>query len=410
MNFLFKHGEKVAAGVTGAILAGFCAWAYGMPHQEEAAAVSNFESSIQPDSARYRREHADRRGALDAPDTSGSWATLATARPPGPWTSAFRTAVTVRELYVEPRISTLRAWVLPPAKVDRVVADGSGIRIDFTAAPPKLADPIKDNKGNVVQEQLAAELVGWVVERSEGKEGPWSPLKAGTFTLGEEEAAGRKAWRLKDTGVDPKTRYAYRLKPVGRPAGDNVGPVLPPDFGAPIEVTMVETRRWTISSMTTFPDGRVLIGLHVTAYDRSLGREVLGKLTHVAGDRIGVTQVDDREVSAHPAWDPANPTRPVKDASGRQAKVDFTAGARIVKIEVVDLKTETQSCRMEFGADAVKLCKGVETKTEVLNRTQHVLIVDDRQVEQHWWKSTGPWSNDMPARQGFLCPKHAAAK
>lgn len=419
-GFLFKHGEKVAAGVAGAVLAGFCGWAYAMPHDEEAiTAISEFDSSIQPDSAKYQKEHGEKLNQLAAPETAGSWQSLASAKPVGPWTSAFKTSVTITERTEEAKVDAKQYWLLPAVQFGEAFVDHSGVRIDFSVTAPKLAPPQKDNKGRTVMEQLAAEVTGWVVERAvldaKTKEGPWTVLEEGeTFKISEEEVgekpAVKKVWRIKDTGITPKTLYAYRLKPVGNPTIKG-GVVVDVEFSAPKEARTVGDFRWVINALQNAKDGRVQIGLHVYKYERALDREVLGKLNHFEGDTIGVHLIDDitgEKVKVHPAYDPAKSGSPIKDPSGKPAKVDFDTGAKIVKIETIDLETEYQVCKIEIDqTTGAKDCKGVETKTEVFKATTHVLIVDDEKTEQHWWKSASKWTNEKPAKKGTMCPEHA---
>lgn len=276
-----------------------------------------------------------------------------------------------------------RTAVLPTARIDKLYVDQSGVLMEFSSVP-----------GTLLDGQQAAVPGGWVAERctldAAGIPGPWSVLGGGTLTISEERVG---AWRLKDAGIAPKTRYRYRLKAAS--------PVSDAKYSAPVDVRTLGDFRWKISHITPRND-RVEIGLMVFKYERRMGREVLGRFSHREGDTIGVS---GEEGNLHPAWDASNPGRPIKDGF-RQARLDFNTGARIVRIETLDVEIEVSRCRFEIAAAGWQ-CLGVETRPELFKGVHHVVIADDEKVQQDWWKITSRWTTGKSNRKGLMCPEHA---
>jgi hypothetical protein len=416
-DFFFKHGEKVAVGVSAAILAATLGWQYGMDHdQEPIVAAGRATEALAPKSEKYQKEHADRAAALASAETAGAWKSMTSAKPIHPWASTFKTDIKVRERTEVRKVEAKEIWLLPGVKLGDVAVDHSGVRIDFEIIPPKTTS-------TQTEVEAPANLTGWEIQRRRlaskpgDKDGEWEPLDATGYKISQEKVGEGPAQKLvnrfKDTSIAPKTKYAYRFKPVGAPTKED-GYVQPVDFSEPKEAPKTAGEfRWTINSFMPNPDGKAEVGIYVYKYDRTLNNELLGKLHHLEGDRIGVYVEDailKKYKRVHRAYDATTPGKALVDANRRPVEVDFDTGARVTKLETVDVESSYKVCKTSFDATGIKKCDGTETKSQLFKAVNHVVIVDDEGVEEHWWKGLRGWSHDKPAQADQLCVEHGGVE
>ena len=387
-SFLFRHGEKLALAITIVILGGSGVWATLLQGPDPSLAdAARAEAALRrnPDNI-YKKQHEAYAAVVAARQPAEEWSRLARAEPINSWAGNFRTQITLsRRPASAPRSRTV--WIVPTPTLIEAVPGPTGvtIRLRMIAAQPD-------------SPRRAAEVTGFELQRKKlsATEADWVVLDS-IVPKQEKETF----WSLLDTQIEPKTRYAYRLRVLAR----TKEPVPRDHNGRFSNIAEVRTRgdfAWKITSLWTFRDGP-RVGITITKFDRSINREVYSTFMHAEGDRLGVDTIK----KGHRAYyKNSKPRKRVVDANRVPILVDFDTGATLVKVEPsVKLVLRWNDCDPVLLPAGGWICAGPKIKERTVPAA-HVLIVDDGGREQNWWKATRTWRLEKPTIADTLCAEH----
>ena len=401
-TLIFKHGEKMALGLTVALLAGYSAWGFVLQGEDESLANSDeAKQAMKRETSRYSNEHAVFSQAAEARRTPEEWMQLVKADPIYDMAGNYRTDVRIERLNkaADPTVGRPeKDWVVPDITLTTAAAELTGVTLDFeleeivevtTGLNQRLRADISDwSNWELQRKTLADDDAEWITLRFGEKEED-KQLEPGKFTLLQEEIGEgddkKVIWRVQDPHIKPKTRYAYRLRAIGM----SRTPTPTKYVGRYSNTKEVRTRgdfRWEIKGVWSSRDGRSQVQVFIYKFDRTLGHEVFIKLPHFEGDQIGGVEITDLPPTfnfTHKARDPKTDL-PILDKNKRFVMVDFKTGATITKVEHVKSPTRWRFCTVEFSADGSPTCTKCEVKSEPYE-SNHVVIKDDEGYIQEWW-------------------------
>lgn len=415
-SLIFKHGEKMALGLTVAILAGYSAWGFVLQGEDESLANSeDAKQAMKRKTTRYSNEHAIGSQAAEARRTAEEWNMLVKADPIYAMAGNYPTDVQIKERKAaDPTVRrTEKDWLVPDITLTNVAAELTGVTLDFeleevvevtTGLNQRLKADISDwSNWELQRKTLADDDAEWITLKFGEKEED-KPLEPGKFALLREEIGEGEdkevVWRVQDPHIKPKTRYAYRLRAIGLSKTTT-----PTKYAGRYSNTKeVRTRgdfRWEVRGVMTARNGRPQVQMFIYKFDRTLGHEVFIRLPHFEADQIGGVMITDLPPTfkfTHKARDPKT-NRPVLDKNKRPIMVDFKTGATITKVEHVDKPTRWRSCTVVFAADGTPTCTGCNVKSEPY-KGNHVVIKDDEGYIQEWW------SPKRIEKKDDVCPDH----
>lgn len=403
-GFMFKHGEKLGLGVAGAVLVGFAAYAFGLSHDEEILNEANSAlDQVDLKSNEYEVKKSGYEARADARATTQEWKDLTTASAMPAWAGNYPTAVTVNERDKPVTPTTTTSWLIADIKFTQTKVDLTGVTIEYEETTV-----VEDLAGT--NQKKAAAVTGYELQRktlSGPKAGDWETLETGAYEIGAategEGETARSFLRVKDPTIDPKTKYAYRIRIVGESKDARKDPVLS-RFSNEKEVRTRGDFSWEPKTIVVLQDGRPQIGFWVTKFDRKYNKELLLRMNHFEGDMIGVEVKDDLTGETNSMFrpkDPKNPSKAALDENGKPiGPIDFRTGAVIKKVEIiVDRKLIKRVCdRVSEGG--VLVCKG-SRELEVPYSGKLVVITDDEGVDQDWYFPA------LPAIKDDVCEEHA---
>lgn len=395
-GFLFKHGEKLGLGLAGAILAGFAGYAYGIAHDQETIddAESTLKALDKPTDV-YRAKKEGYEADAMARATTQEWSDLASASAMPDWAGNYPTKIEVkeREKVVTPTTST--AWAVPDITFTQTRVDLTGVTIEY-----ELGEIREVTTGTNLKK--AADITGYEFQRktlSGPKAGDWETLEDGNYEIGDvtegEGESARTFTRVKDRTIDPKTKYAYRIRVLGESKDARKDKLI----GRLSNEKEVRTRgdfSWEPEGITQIGDAPPQVRMVIYKFDRKYNRELMLRIPHLEGDRIGVIVKDDitNEIqTTHTARDPKTNKTALGDDGKRLPPIDFNTGAVLKTVEAIEKDLIKRVCDVKVD------CPGFR-EVPVPYKGNHVVITDDEGVDQEWW------SPSLPAIKDDVCEQH----
>ena len=402
-GFMMKHGEKLGLGVAGAVLVGFAGYAYGLSHDQET--FDDAETTLQAveeTKGDYPERKAQYESLAAARAPMQEWEDLGAGSSMPAWAGNYPTRIEVKERTEVIKPKTTVDWIVPDITFTQTRVDLTGVTFEYELSEIREV-PTGDNQIK------AAAITGYDLQRktlSGPKSGDWETLAEGSYengsvTEGEKETE-RIFLRVKDPTIDPKTKYAYRIRVLGESKDARKDKLI----GRLSSEKEVRTR----GDFRVEPQGIVTIGeappqvqMVIYKFDRKYGRELMLRLPHLEGDRIGVIVKDDitGEIQTlHTARDPRTNKPAVYESGKRLPPIDFNTGARIKSLELAkDPGLVKRVCdRVVEGGSLV--CRGCR-ELPVPYPSNLIVITDDEGVDQDWW------SPALPTIKDDVCEEHA---
>lgn len=382
--FLVAHGEKVGLGVAAAALLGYLVVGVLMAEEDRAPA------EVRREVERLSRERQNGDPQYDPP-AAEPWA----ARAVEPWNNVIASArgandfvatglPEIRAKAIERPVVARKQVKIPPVTLGAAEVDLSGVTIHWEV------------KTFTRQEELALQ-----------KE--FDLLKYSHFTV-ERETAGSGKWEVladklpptarnfKDTRIEPKTKYNYRVKAYVEP--DKQGRT-PPE-GNPVTLALPSpVQTLGIFRVTFINPGRVpgqdayQVWVKIEKHDRELGPVEIRQFQR-PGEKIG--------------WWPegrgGEPTsKHAVSKGGRAHTIDFDTGMTLVSIKPTTVTLEITKCRKQITAQGAGQCQFVKEKR--VFHDIHEIVVSEGGMEQ---TILIPNPKDSPRARDEFCEIHGGSK
>jgi hypothetical protein len=302
-KFFIQHGEKVALGVAAALLVGYLVYSFMFTSENaDALRLRGMTATTDTEKTKEHVDLAPQKGAGLQSTALAPYTGTSQADPANPWATSYPTTgnVTVKEIDLEKETATMLASVTMVSKADVAI---DGITIKF-------------NAGSVdTKEYNEAAIDSYIIERK-GKDGKWEVL---------DDKVKPDAVSYVDRALDPKTDYAYRVRPVTSDPKWRKESGHPDGIGNPSnEVTARSLGIWnfTIISATAPKEfdepGTGSAYILIEKFDKQHGK-VEVKHIHKVGEKIG-------------EWDGKTVHR-ISLPGGKSIEVDFASGAMLKGIE-----------------------------------------------------------------------------
>lgn len=191
------------------------------------------------------------------------------------------------------------------------------------------------------------ELAGYTLERKVG-DGEWKVL---------EEELPVDTLAYKDTDIDPKTKYQYRVTSHAMPDELKRKDAVGMSVTSPVVETM-GIWRLSFANPQVRPDGTGMAYVTIEKFDKEFGGTVKIKHIHKKGEKIGWW----------PEGDPENPVSKhrVSLSGGRSATIDFNSGMMLNDIAKAEVDVEVQQCKPKFDFKS-----GTKEGCEILTKKIH---------------------------------------
>ncbi|MFN3483932.1 MAG: hypothetical protein ACK44W_00350 [Planctomycetota bacterium] len=357
--FLAAHGEKLGLGVAAAALVGYLV--VGLLMAEEDRVPSEVRREVE----RLTRERQNGDPQYDPPAVE-PWA----ARAVEPWNNVIASARGAND-YVATGLPEIRAKAIERPRV---------VLKQVRIPPVSLGVPEVDLSGVTIQWDVKT----FTRQEEINLQKEFDLLKYSHFTV-EREPAGSGKWTVladklppttknfKDTQIEPKTKYNYRVKAYVEP--DKQGRV-PPE-GNPVVLTLpTPVQTLGIFRVTFINPGRVpgqdayQVWVKIEKHDRELGPVEIRQFQR-PGEKIGW-------------WPESQGGEPTSvhtiSKGGRAHKIDFNTGMTLVSIKPTTVTLEITKCKKQITPQGTAQCQFVKEKR--IFHDIHELIVSEGGVEQ----------------------------
>lgn len=382
-DFAVKHGEKLGLGVAAGALLAYLLVAFAFAKEDTSA--RDLEHEKRKIDQEKNKSHDEFRVSDFKADTGAlaPWNTVATAKPGNDSVAKFLPELP--EKPVPKKELPKRTALVPPVTFGTSAVDFDGVTLSWSVkgyTKKELADMVKTLTDLI-------KLDHFVVERETNGSGKWEKLTevdAGTLTY-------------KDTKIDPKTKYAYRITSV--PVPDTAVPPRPEAKGMTVEPPgPIQTQGiWKISFLNpSKPAGsaRGMVMIKIEKYEKGKGAVTVQHIQY-AGDKIG-------------AWEEppgsgefASSHRTFKD--GKALNVDFGTGFTLVSVEPTKVTLDIKKCKKKYDSGG----NWTGCDIEVLKRSfeTHEIVYTDDEGEK---RILSPNPRDGRLGQDELCENHGGVR
>lgn len=324
-EFIGKHGEKVGLGAAAAALLAYLLLGVVMAKEDTSSQeIKREKDRIDAEKNKPHKNYQAGEVKLDSGAVLSPWNVVTTAKAGGDAVARALPEISFNE--VEPAKIKVKTALVPTIAFGTAAVDFDGITItwtakEFTRQEMKLGE--KDND--------YLKIAGFRVERETNGSGKWekvADLDAKTLTF-------------KDTNIDPKTKYAYRVtsvpEPDTNPKREEKAKGMTIATPAPVATKGIWKLTFTNPSK---PAGAAkgMVYIKIEKYEKGRGTVEKAHIQY-EGDRIGwwEEQAGAEPVSLH---------RISKD--GKAFSVDFNTGYNLVSIEPKRLMLEGKKCKKKY--------------------------------------------------------------
>lgn len=343
-DLLNKHGEKIGLGVAVAALAAYVLFFY-LPEPKYP------ELGKLKDAARQRENEMKTSKDGDKPTPPQPWEQKAVS----PWNTVLNSSVKGADVWA----ASLRTEVsettkqkpkqLPPVALAPSTAfENLEVNLDNVTLSWSVRDWTAKEKAELAKtkdpKKIPVELTGFKIERDVNASGKWETIA----TLDDP-----KARTYKDTKIEAKTRYAYRITALSTKKeflenGGEDGSPNPSGVAAVLSSPPATTLGiWKISyANASRPENaeKGMVYVTIEKYEKSIGAKVERKQIHRDGDKIGWKD----------AADGGEPTSKHRVQVGTKShEVDFDTGITLVSVKAKKVTVQITKCKRKFGPGGV---------------------------------------------------------
>jgi hypothetical protein len=384
-DFAVKHGEKLGLGVAAGALVAYLLVAFTFAKEDTSAKdLDRVKSTIEHEKGKAHEEFR----APEVKTDSGAlapWNTVATAKPGNDSVAKFLPELA--EKPVAKKEPPKRVALVPSISFGTSAVDFDGVTLTWTVKEYTKKELQEFAKPTNLTDLIL--LDHFVIERETNGNGKWEKLT-------EVDA---KTLTYKDTKIDPKTKYAYRVTSV--PLPDKVVPPREESKGMTVAPAgPIQTQGiWKVSFLNpSKPAGsaRGMVMIKIEKYEKGRGAVTVQHIQY-AGDKIGSWEEPPG------SGEFASSHRTFKD--GKALSVDFNTNYTLVSVEPTKVTLEIKKCKKKYDSGG----NWIGCDTEVLKRSfeTHEIIYTDDEGEK---KILSPNPRDNRLGQDELCENHGGPK
>lgn len=383
MGFLARHGEKLGLGVAAAALLGYLLIGVVMAKDDPSVRDLDYEKKrVEGEKSKPHKEFQASEVKIDSGASATPWNTVTTAKPGSDAVAQLTPDVKFRE--IEPKTEKIKGALVPSIAFGTGAVDFDGVTLTWTVKEFTKAE-IK--KGELDNDYL--KIDHFLIERDLNGAGKWEKLS-------EVDA---KTLTYKDTNIDPKKKYSYRItsvpeadtnaKRVEKAKGMTIAPP------GPIQTQGI----WKLSFINpSKPAGAAkgMVMIKIEKYEKGKGTVTVQHIQY-AGDKIGSWEEQAGSgdfVTTH---------RTFKD--GKALAVDFNTGFSLIAVEPTKIVLEIKKCKKKYDKGG----NWVDCDIETLKRSfeTNEIVYTDEEGEK---KILAPNPRDMRMGQDDLCENHGGKK
>lgn len=337
--FIGKHGEKVGLGAAAAALLVYLLIGVVMAKDDpNINSIKNEERRIDAEKGKAHKQLTPESVKSDSGAVLTPWNVVTTAKAGGDAVAKYLPDIKITEV-VKPK-DPIKAALAPTIAFGTSAVDFDGITITWTVKEFTKQEMTKGAKDNDY-----LKLTGFVVERETNGSGKWD--KVADLDV--------KTLTYKDTQIDPKTKYAYRItsvvEPDTNPKREEKAKAVTVSTPAPVLTKTIWKVTFTNPSK---PAGAAKGMVYVKIEKYEKGRGTVEK-SHIQyeGDKIGWWE-------EQPAGEPVSLHRVSKD--GKAFSVDFNTGYELLSIEPKKLTLDFKKCKKIYDKGNWINCEQVVEK------------------------------------------------
>ncbi|HXG62188.1 MAG TPA: fibronectin type III domain-containing protein [Planctomycetota bacterium] len=382
--FLAAHGEKLGLGVAAAALLGYLVLGVLMAQEDRAP------SEVRREVERLSRERQNGDAQYDPPAPE-PWA----ARAVEPWNNVIASARGAND-FAATGLPEIRAKAIERPKV----------AVKEVKVPPVTLGPVDVGLDGVT---ISWDVKAFTRQEELALQKEFDLLKYSHFSV-EREVAGSGKWEIladklppttknfKDTRIEPKTKYNYRVKAYVEP--DKQG--RKPREGDPVVLSLPSpVQTLGIFRVTFINPGRVpgqdayQVWVKIEKHDRELGPVEIRQFQR-PGEKIGWWPEGQggEPTSMHPI-----------SRGGRAHTVDFNTGMTLVSIKPTTVTLEITKCKKQITAQGAGQCQFVKEKR--VFHDIYEIVVSEGGAEQ---TLLIPNPKDSPRARDEFCEIHGGVR
>jgi hypothetical protein len=391
VDFFSKHGEKLGLAIAVVVLLTYVFVGYLAAKPDARIPAMDKEIKRLDVDAKTSKEK-DLPPAAKPWETAAvtPWNTVGVARGADDWAATLYTEI---KPVAKPRPTIkLKQVLVPSIEFGKIDVQLDSVTFDWTV---KEFTTVEKNKGK--KDYDYADLTSFKVEREANASGKWVLLA---------DLADPKARSYKDTKIEPKSKYVYRVtayadnKDFKARGGADASEV--PDGVAGMVKSPAPAQTlgiWRFLFQNPFKPANAEKGqvfITIEKYEKALGAKVEKKRIHKAGDVLGW-------------WEEPGSPEPTSihkvQVGSKAVDVDFDTKTTLLSVEPKKLTIEIKKCKKKFGAGG--LYEGCDTITE--KRTFDVFELTLKGPDG-LEKFTSPNPRDNPNGQDQFCEEHGGRK
>jgi len=382
--FFVKHGEKVGLGAAALALVAYLVVGVLMAKDDPTPKQVDREvRRIKDDKVTSHDKDAE----FKAPD-SKPWSdtavkpwnnVVASARGGTDWVATGLPEFKLKE--IAPVAIKIRGVRIPEIAFGNVEVSLDSVILTWSV---KAFTPAEER--TLARDNDILKLKEFVIERQAAVGGKWEEIGRVTDL---------KTTTFKDTKIDPKTKYTYRVTSIPEPDKLN----RPEAKGMTVTGSAVSTYGiWKVSFINPSKaagSAKGMVYVTIEKFEKGRGTVSIRRI-HYAGDKIG-------------SWaetEGAEPTSThVVSQGGKSFKVDFNTGMELVSIEPAKVTIDIVKCKTQFDNTGNKI--GCTELKEKRSFDVHEIVYKD---DDGTHKMHSPNPKDSPRGQDEKCEDHGGKK
>jgi hypothetical protein len=376
-QFFARHGEKVGLGVAAAALVAYLL--IGVVMAKEDPSASRVDGEVQ----RLNREKGVAHPE-NSPPKAKEWTGVAI----GPWNAVMDAPRGANDFGATLLPGIKEKVTLPPkvvvkgVKIPELLFGNTDVALDSITVGWSVKEFTRQELAAFAKDSDVLKLTGFKVEREVNGSGKWEVLA---------DKLDLKTLTWKDTKIEPKTKYAYRVSSLVE--ADKLN--RPEAKGMTVSGGQVQTRGiWNLVFTSPSKSGgaaRGMVYIKIEKFEKGVGKIEKPRI-HYAGDKIGWWPEKDGE-------EPTSRHR-VTVPGGRSIEVDLNTGATLSAVEPKKVEVPYRKCNPKFQDGAKTGCDQVTLKRTV---DTYEIVWSDEEGEK---KAYVP----APNVQDQLCEEHGGKK
>ncbi len=373
-EFFVRHGEKVGLGTAAAALLAYLLLGVAMAKEDPSLRALKSEADrIDAEKGKAHAPLTPREVKTDSGAVLGPWNVVTTAKAGSDAVARLIPELQINE--IDKAKVFVKAAIVPTIDFGTSAVDFDGVTITWT-----MKEFTKQEMAKGAKDFDYLKLTGFVVERETNGSGKWE--KVADLDI--------KTLTYKDTQIDPKTKYAYRITSIPEadtnPKREEKAKPMTVSTASPVLTKTI----WKITFTTpSKPAGAAKGMVYVKIEKYEKGRGTIDK-SHIQyeGDKIGWWE-------EQPGGEPVSIHRVSKE--GKAFTVDFNTGYTLVSVEPKKVTLEIKKCKKKYDQGNWVGCDPLVDKRPF---STNEIVYTDEGGERKILSPAPPDTNDLCENHG----------